>query len=138
MKWQRKHHLQAIVLRALAMFAVIAVLATLAVQLVSRSQITDRLDTISQAAARVVELQHESIHSELGSITSDLLFLARQNELLSYLETGARAELEAVAREYIEMAHQKGIYSQIRFLDAYGMEIIPLSNERLYGHRDYF
>jgi len=57
-------------------------------EFVLRNQIADRLDTISQSAYRAIDLQHEIIRGQLGSIASDLLFLAGQNELASYLETG--------------------------------------------------
>ena len=83
MKSQRKSHLQAITLRAAILFAVTAAISIAVVEFVSRDQIADRLDTISQSAYRAIDLQHEIIHGELGSIASDLLFLAGQNELAS-------------------------------------------------------
>jgi len=124
MRPQGESRLRAIALRAIALFVVIAVFSIVVVELVSRSQISERLDTISRSAYRVLDLQHEIIHSELGSISSDLLFLANQNELHAYLEAEDEQLLDQVADEYLSMAQGKGIYDQIRFLDVLGMEIV--------------
>ena len=130
MKPQRSDRLRAIALRAIALSVVIAVFSIVVVEFVSRNQISDRLDTISRSAYRVLDLQHEIIHSELGSITSDLLFLANQNELHFYLEIEDEQLLDQVADEYLSMAQEKGIYDQIRFLDVLGMEIVRVDFNR--------
>jgi len=127
MKSERKNRLRAIALRAIVLFAVIAAVSIVAVEFVSNSQISDRLDTISQSAYRAIDLQHEIIHGELGSIASDLLFLAGQNELASYLETRDEQLLNEVANEYLRMAQAKGIYDQVRLLDLLGMEIVRVN-----------
>jgi len=127
MKPQGESRLRAIALRAIVLFVVIAVFSFVVVELVSRSQISERLDSISRSAYRVLNLQHEIIHSELGSISSDLLFLANQNELHAYLETEDEHLLDQVADEYLAMAQEKAIYDQIRFLDELGMEIVRVN-----------
>ncbi len=130
MKPQRNIRLQAIALRAIALFVVIALFSVAVVELVSRSLISDQLDTISQSAYRVLDLQREIIHSELGSIASDLLFLADQNELHSYLETEDEQLLDGIADEYLAMIQKKTVYDQIRFLDDLGMEIVRVDFNR--------
>lgn len=130
MKSERKNRVRAIVLRAMALFLVIAAVSVVAIEFAYRSQIADRLNTISQAASRVLELQHEIVHSELGSIASDLLFLANQNELHSYLEEGKPGHLGAISHEYLELASRKGIYDQIRYLDTVGMETVRVDYHR--------
>lgn len=150
MESERKTRLRATAFRAIALFLVIAAVSVVVVEFVSRNQIADRIDTISQSADRVLSLQHGIIHSQLRAISSDLLFLARQNELHSYLEEGNRVYLKTMAREYLELAQHKAIYHQIRFLDDYGMEmvrvdlngghpvIIPDQNLQPKGGRYYF
>jgi diguanylate cyclase (GGDEF)-like protein len=126
MESEWKNRLRAIALRAIALFLVIAAVSVPVVEYVSRNQIADRLDTISSSAYRVLDLQHEIIRSQLGTVSSDLLFLANQNELHAYLEEGNRVYLKTIAREYLELARQKTIYNQIRFLDDYGMETVRI------------
>jgi diguanylate cyclase (GGDEF)-like protein len=126
MKSERKNRLRTIALRAIALFLVITAVSIVVIGFVARNQISERLDTISQSAYRAIDLQHEIIHSQLGAISSDLLFLAGQNELQSYLEKGNRVYLKTIAREYLELARQKTIYNQIRFLDNYGMETVRI------------
>jgi len=127
MKSEWKNRLRAIALRAIALFLVIAAVSVAVVEYVSRDQIADRLDTISSSANRVLDLQHEIIRSQLGAISSDLLFLAGQNELHAYLETNDSSYLNAIAQEYMELARHKAVYDQIRFLDEYGMEIVRIN-----------
>ena len=124
MKSQGRDRLRAIALRAIVLFAIMAAVSFVVVELVSRNQTSDQLDTISQSAHRLLDLQHEIIHGQLDSIASDLLFLADQNELRSYLETEDEQLLNEVADEYLSMVQDKAIYDQIRFLDELGMEIV--------------
>jgi len=105
-------------------FAIIAAVSHVVAELASRSQISDRLDSISESAYRVLDLQHEITRGELDSIASDLLFLSGQNELRSYLKTGNEQLLDEITDEYLSMAQGKAMYDQIRFLDELGMEIV--------------
>ena len=123
MKSQRRNRLRAIALRAFVLFAIIAAISHVVAELAYRSQISDRLDTVSLSAYRVLDFQHEIIRGELDSIASDLLFLSGQNELRSYLETKNEQLLDEIADEYLSMAQGKAMYDQIRFLDELGMEI---------------
>ncbi|MFC2108730.1 diguanylate cyclase [Candidatus Bipolaricaulota bacterium] len=127
MKANEGHRKRAVAIRAIALFAVVAAVSFPVGMLIARSQISDQLDTISQSSFRILELQHEIVHSELSSIASDLLFLAGQNELHAYLEIGNRDDLEAITLEYLEMSRQKSIYDQIRFLDEHGMEMVRVN-----------
>jgi len=68
MKSQGRNRLRVIALRAIALFIIVAVASHVVVELASRSQISDRLDTISQSAYRLLNLQHEIVHGELDSI----------------------------------------------------------------------
>lgn len=124
MKANEGHRRRVVAIRAIALFAVVAVVFFVTAELAYRSQLSNRLDAISQSTDRVLDLQREIIHGELGSIASDLLFLANQNELHSYLETEDETLLDELADEYLAMAQEKTIYDQIRFLDELGMEIV--------------
>jgi signal transduction histidine kinase len=78
-----------------------------------------------QAGTHLVDLQADIITRELKSVESDLLYLANQAVLRNYLSGAAgKQELEA---EYLLFCRQKGVYDQIRFLDAFGMERIRVN-----------
>lgn len=124
MKSDRTSRRRAITLRAITLFLAIAAISTVVVEFVSRNQIANRFNAISQSAYGAIELQSQIIRDIEANVSSDLLFLATQNELLAYLETNDRTHLDAVAREYMSLAQQKTRYDQIRFLDAHGMEMV--------------
>jgi len=128
MKPERKNRLHAIaLLRAIVLFLVVVAVSVTVVEYVLRTQTADKLDAMSQSAYRILDLQHEIIHSQLGAISSDLLFLANQNELASYVETNDRSYLDTIAQEYLELSRHKAIYDQIRLLDGYGMELVRIN-----------
>jgi signal transduction histidine kinase len=79
-----------------------------------------------QAGSNRVGLQADIIHRELKSVTSDLLYLADQAVLRRFLAGSAagRRELEA---EYVLFCRQRGVYDQIRYLDAAGRERIRVN-----------
>lgn len=83
-----------------------------------------------QAGAHLVDLLGNIITSELKSAESDLLYLANQQPLRSYLE-GAKDTSNSLQRElqneYLLFSKQRGVYDQIRFLDASGQERIRVN-----------
>lgn len=102
-----------------------------------------------QASRYLVELQADILNRELRAIESDLQYLADQAVLRNYLAgaAGSRQELEA---EYLLFSRQKGVYDQVRYLDATGQErvrvnynsgrpvVVPKSELQLKADRYYF
>jgi signal transduction histidine kinase len=84
-----------------------------------------------QEGRHLVELQATGISRELGSVYSDLLFLAQQARLgeLSTRPGPAREELK---RQFRIFSEEKRIYDQVRYLDVSGMEIVRV--DRRGGH----
>jgi signal transduction histidine kinase len=79
-----------------------------------------------QAGAHLVDLHAEIISRELKSVESDLLYLADQAVLRSFLADGAtRHDLE---EEYVLFCRQRGVYDQIRYLDATGQERLRVNH----------
>jgi len=70
-----------------------------------------------------IELQQEMITQNIAVIRADLLFLARQNELIQLLETKDTAYRKMITEEYVEFSRQRNIYDQVRFIDLMGMEV---------------
>ncbi len=78
--------------------------------------------------AQNVALAQKGITSEMRAVISDLTFLAKLNELWDLLDNPdddtARQNL---SQEFLYFSEKKGIYDQIRFLSADGMEIIRIN-----------
>lgn len=86
--------------------------------------------------------QQKAVISKLFvSVEADLLFLAVQNELIRFLDTGDTSQFEAMQREYAALGRRKDVYEQIRYIDELGMErvrvnvsdgqAVPVAEDRL-------
>lgn len=74
-----------------------------------------------------IDLQLAIVSDNFNSITSDLLFLSRQNELLRLINHNETRYTSWISDEYLEMARRKKKYDQIRYLDQTGMEIVRVN-----------
>jgi signal transduction histidine kinase len=79
-----------------------------------------------QAGAHLVDLHSDIIRRELKSVESDLLYLANQAVLRSYL-SGSAASRRELQAEYVLFCRQRGVYDQIRYLDAAGRERVRIN-----------
>lgn len=110
-------------------------------------------DTISQTRMQIATAlhnAHQHARRTLSMVISDLEFLAGQNELNAYIETGAIADEAALATEYHLFSEKRRIYDQVRFLDRNGREavrvnyndghplIVPHDQLQSKQHRYYF
>jgi signal transduction histidine kinase len=79
-----------------------------------------------QAADHQVDLHADIIRREVKSVESDLMYLANQGLLGDFLagRPGSRQELQA---EYVLFCRQRGVYDQIRYLDATGREQVRIN-----------
>jgi signal transduction histidine kinase len=80
-----------------------------------------------QAGAHLVDLHADIITRELQSAESDLLYLANQAALRSYLagQAGSKQQLQD---EYLLFCRHRAVYDQIRYLDATGHERIRIND----------
>ncbi len=69
------------------------------------------------------DLQKVMVTRNMSVIYADILFLARQNELIQLLETHDAIYRKMITEEYVEFSRQRGIYDQVRFINAEGMEV---------------
>jgi signal transduction histidine kinase len=81
----------------------------------------------SQSADHLVDLQTDIIDRELHAVESDLRYLAGQAVLRNYL-SGSGANKKVLEEEYVLLCKERGVYDQIRYLDANGMERIRINN----------
>ena len=115
-----------------------------------RSEVKTHLSGLKTQERYSVSFQGRVVVDVFGSIAGDLFFLSQQNELKNYLDTSSPASRMRMAKEYLNMATQKRIYDQIRFLDSSGMEqvrvnfnggrpfIVPSADLQLKKKRYYF
>lgn len=95
-------------------------------------------------------LQKQVIAKNIDMVTSDLLFLSKQNERHLLFEHNDPNSRDKIAREYFAFIKEKHLYDQIRFLDEKGMEtvrvnfnngspaIVPIDQLQAKGKRYYF
>jgi two-component system sensor histidine kinase/response regulator len=74
-----------------------------------------------------IQLQLKLITNSFEVITSDLLFLSKQNELLRVIDKDEKQYKAWISREYLELSRRKRLYDQIRYLDETGMEIVRVN-----------
>ena len=75
-----------------------------------------------------VALAQKGITSEMRAVISDLTFLAKLNELWGLLDDpNDESARQNLSQEFLYFSEKKGIYDQIRFLSADGMEIIRIN-----------
>lgn len=99
---------------------------------------------------RVIRLASEIIHQEMEAVLSDLRFMSRNNEMRDFSAGDSSARRKNLAREFLELARQKHLYDQVRFIGMDGMEkvrinfadgrpyIVPDRKLQYKGDRPYF
>lgn len=74
-----------------------------------------------------VDLARRMIISDISSVVSDLMFLARHIELQGLLEAPPMVLEERIALEFTVFGEKKQLFDQIRYLDKTGMEIVRVN-----------
>jgi signal transduction histidine kinase len=79
-----------------------------------------------QAAGLRADLDRDLVQREMRSVVSDLLYLAEQAVLADFLE-GRASGRQQLEEEYVLFCRQRGVYDQIRYLDASGRERLRIN-----------
>ncbi|HSR36079.1 MAG TPA: diguanylate cyclase, partial [Desulfurivibrionaceae bacterium] len=88
---------------------------------------TDHLTRLQTEERYSLQLQEQIIGQRFNAVITDLLFLARQNELHDLLAADTPRNRQRLASEYRHFAHEKPAYDQIRYLDQSGMEAVRIN-----------
>jgi diguanylate cyclase (GGDEF)-like protein len=89
-----------------------------------RSTMNDIMIDLRKRETNAVGLEQTAVQVEFNSVANDALFLAGQNELIRFLDTGDRELLRDIQAEHMRLANINKTYDQIRFLDAAGNEVV--------------
>ncbi len=111
----------------LILFLAIGSLLAGSAALLYRTELNTFLSEMKVQERHALDRQSTAIGDKFDTIVGDLLFLSRQNELLTYLETGDVPAEKAIQAEYITMSKVKKNYDQIRYLAANGMERVRVN-----------
>ena len=74
-----------------------------------------------------VELARRALAADIAAVTTDLMFLGRLVEKLSFDPAVADGRERYLAEVFLTFAREKGLYDQIRFLDIRGQEVVRVN-----------
>ena len=74
-----------------------------------------------------VKLARRALEADIGAITTDLMFLGRHLESLSFEPAAGAARRRYLAELFLTFAREKGLYDQIRFIDSDGREVVRVN-----------
>ncbi len=92
-----------------------------------RSDAAQRLTNLQTTESARLEIAARLIDHDIASVTSDLLVLAHAPQFQRYLDSGRESYRESSAALFRTLAQRKGLYDQIRYLDAQGRERIRVN-----------
>ncbi len=82
-----------------------------------------------EASERVnVQLARRALASDLAAIVTDLTFLARHMESLSFDPVAADARRLYLSEVFVTFAREKGLYDQLRYIDNRGLEVVRVNH----------
>ena len=74
-----------------------------------------------------VELAGRALAADIAAVTTDLMFLGRLVESLSFDPVVAAGRERYLSEVFVTFAREKGLYDQIRFLDIQGQEVVRVN-----------
>ena len=87
----------------------------------------DYLQYLKITEKQTLKLEKSVILQKFNSLYTDLLSLAKQNSLHTFLKNKTDNSKNLINKEFMDFCRLKGIYDQIRFIDKNGMEIFKVN-----------
>ncbi len=109
------------------LFLVIGSLISVSSAWFYRAELNTFFSEIKTQEKNALSHQHNDITERFNDIIGDLIFLSRQNELLTYLDLKNIKTKRDIQKEYIAMLLAKKTYDQIRYIDNNGMECVRVN-----------
>jgi hypothetical protein len=74
-----------------------------------------------------VELARRALVADIAAVTTDLMFIGRLLERLSFDPAVAEGRRRYLEQVFLTFAREKAVYDQIRFLDVSGREVVRIN-----------
>lgn len=118
-----------LVVKFLVLFLPLWVVASAIWGLIYNQKVQEDKVALLDREREKLEGQGKVLGSDLSLIGSDLMILAKENELLLLLEGPQEIDKtkQEIAKEYLLFSRHKKIYDQIRYLDARGQEVVRVN-----------
>ncbi len=114
----------AILRRAAVLFVPFAAIALCVTYLLYQSQATAIRAGAEGVALRAAGSAQQHIAQTLTVLLSDLIYIANQDALRTWLERGDAESLRHLRNEHLAFARSRAAYDQIRLVDASGLELL--------------
>lgn len=108
----------------LAVFVPSAIAVAAVLLVIHRTRVDSEREMLADRQLQAVDLRYEAVRAAVRSIASDVLLLNTHGDLSEYLDTGVHSRLDTVIEELVAFAGIRGVYDQIRYLDAGGREVV--------------
>lgn len=95
--------------------------------LLYRTQVDAALTVTLASEKQSIQLAEQTINAELGLLRGDALYLAEHASLQQWLDTGLSGTQARLTTDLLNFARHRGLYDQIRFIDAQGQERVRIN-----------
>ncbi len=79
------------------------------------------------AAENSLQLARQAVDAELRGLRGDVLYLAEEVSLRSWIERGAAADKARIGTDFLAFIRYHNIYDQARFIDEHGHEVVRIN-----------
>jgi PAS domain S-box-containing protein len=86
--------------------------------------------SIRNSERHVLALASNSVSTGLSILRGDTLYLASVSSLRAWLDSGSAAAHAHLSADFLAFARDRGIYAQVRFLNAQGREVVRVNWNR--------
>ncbi|MEJ2631183.1 MAG: PAS domain S-box protein [Acidihalobacter sp.] len=86
--------------------------------------------SIRNSERHVLALASNTVSTELSILRGDTLYLASVSSLRAWLDSGSAAAHAHLSADFLAFARDRGIYDQVRFLNAQGREVVRVNWNR--------
>jgi PAS domain S-box-containing protein len=86
--------------------------------------------SIRNSERHVLALASNRVSTELSILRGDTLYLASVSSLRAWLDSGSDAAYAHLSADFLAFARDRGIYDQVRFLNARGREVVRVNWNR--------
>ena len=129
---QQDRALLQFMLRFALIWAPLSLLLAAVVWTLFQVQVEVARSTVRSGERHSLQLASNTLSGELRLLRGDTLYLASLSSLRAWLDTGSAPARERLSADFLAFSRERGLYDQIRFLNAQGREVVRINWDR--GH----